>query len=49
MIFNFGNIKYDIQITSRFKNDYKKIKRQRKDINREIKNPIYFICINECN
>lgn len=36
MIFNFENAKYDIQITSRFKSDYKKIRKQGKDINKLI-------------
>ena len=36
MTFNFDNAKYDIQITSRFKNSYKKIRRQGKDINKLI-------------
>lgn len=34
--FKFDNAKYDIQITSRFKSDYKKIRKQRKDINKLI-------------
>ncbi len=33
MKFNFETAKYDIQVTSKFKSDYKKIKRQGKDIN----------------
>ena len=36
MKFNFDNTKYDIQITSRFKNDYKKIRKQGKSINKLI-------------
>ncbi len=36
MNFNFENAKYDIQITSKFKNDYKKIRKQGKDINKLI-------------
>ncbi len=36
MNFNFDNTKYDIQITSRFKNNYKKIRKQGKDINKLI-------------
>ncbi len=36
MKFKFDNAKYDIQITSRFKSDYKKIRKQRKDINKLI-------------
>ena len=33
MIFKFDNAVYNIQITSQFKNDYKKIKKQGKNIN----------------
>ncbi len=36
MKFNFDNAKYDIQITSRFKSDYRKIRKQGKDINKLI-------------
>ncbi len=36
MNFKFDNAKYDIQITSRFKNNYKKIRKQGKDINKLI-------------
>lgn len=36
MKFNFENAVYDIQITSKFKNDYKKITKQGKDINKLI-------------
>lgn len=36
MKFNFENAVYDIQITSKFKNGYKKIKKQGKDINKLI-------------
>lgn len=36
MKFNFDNAKYDIQITTRFKNDYKQIRKQGKDINKLI-------------
>lgn len=37
MKFEFDNAKYDIEITSRFKRDYKKIRKQGKDINKLIK------------
>lgn len=36
MNFNFDKAKYDIEITSRFKSEYKKIKKQGKDINKLI-------------
>ena len=36
MNFNFENAKYDIKITSKFKSDYKKIRKQAKDINKLI-------------
>lgn len=36
MKFNFDNAKYVIQLTSRFKSDYKKIRKQGKDINKLI-------------
>lgn len=36
MKFNFENAVYDIEITSKFKNDYKRIRRQGKDINKLI-------------
>lgn len=36
MKFKFDNAKYDIEITSRFKSDYKKIRKQNKDINKLI-------------
>lgn len=36
MKFNLDNTKYDIEITSRFKSDYKKIRKQNKDINKLI-------------
>ena len=37
MNFNLKKTKYDIEITSRFKNDYKKIRKQNKDITKLIK------------
>ena len=37
MKFNFDNAKYDIEATSRFKSDYKKIRKQGKDINKLIR------------
>ena len=37
MNFNLKKAKYDIEITSRFKNDYKKIRKQNKDITKLIK------------
>mgnify|MGYP004547780705 FL=1 len=36
MKFKFDNAKYDIEITSKFKSDYKKIRKQNKDINKLI-------------
>ena len=36
MNFKFEKSKYDIEITSRFKKDYKKIRKQHKDINKLI-------------
>ncbi len=36
MKFNFDNAKYDIQITSKFKSNYKRVKKQGKDINQLI-------------
>jgi len=36
MNFNFENSKYEVIITSRFKRDYKRIRRQNKDINKLI-------------
>ena len=36
MNFKFENTKYNIEITSRFKNEYKKIRKQNKDINKLI-------------
>lgn len=36
MIFKFDNAIYDIEITSKFKSDYKKIRKQGKDINKLI-------------
>ena len=36
MKFRFDNAKYDIEITSRFRSDYKKIRKQNKDINKLI-------------
>ncbi len=36
MIFNFTNSKYDIEISSLFKSQYKKIRKQGKDINKLI-------------
>ena len=36
MNFKFEKSKYDIEITSRFKKDYKKIRKQNKDINKLI-------------
>lgn len=36
MNFNFENAKYDVKITSKFKSDYKKIRKQGKDINKLI-------------
>ena len=36
MKFRFDNAKYDIEITTRFKSDYKKIRKQKKDINKLI-------------
>lgn len=36
MNFNFDKAKYDIEITSRFKSEYKKIKKQGRDINKLI-------------
>ena len=37
MNFNIKKTKYTIEITSRFKNDYKKIRKQNKDISKLIK------------
>lgn len=36
MNFKFDNAKYDIEITSKFKSGYKKVKKQGKDINKLI-------------
>lgn len=37
MIFNFEKSIYEIEISSKFKNGYKKIRKQGKDINKLIK------------
>lgn len=36
MIFNSDRTKYNLEITSRFKTDYKKVRKQGKDINKLI-------------